>query len=446
MIASHRFNNQWSANLSLNYTHGRGYFEEYVDEWNSNNILFSNDALLSFYGIDPVTIGGETIETSDLIRRRWLNNNFYAANGNVNYKKDRWDVSSGIFYSYYGGDHFGEVIWARFAGDSESGDRYYSGNGDKNEATLFTKASYQLNPKWGFFADLQGRFVNYRTSGLTSDVVPLEERRTYEFFNPKAGISYQLNALHNFYLSYGMAHREPRRSDFEQGVFTPERLTDYELGWRYSSGRVQLNSNLYFMDYRDQLVLTGALDNVGAPIRATSGKSYRLGLELDATIVVSEKWSVRPNVALSENKNVDFITSIDGALVNLGKTNISFSPNVVAGNLLQFEPTQKVQLALLSKYVGAQYMGNIDSETSKLEGYFVNDLNVNYTIDNLPFGSTLVLSALLNNIFDVEYVSNGYFFTYDDDFSNPGTVTTIEGAGYYPQAKFNFLVGASLRF
>ncbi len=445
-IVNHRFDAVWSANLSLNYTHGRGYFEEYVDEWYTNNVLFTSDALLEFYGIEPVVIGGETIETSDLVRRRWLNNNFYAANMHVNYKKDRWDVSSGVYYSYYGGDHFGEVIWARFAGDSEPGDRYYSGNGDKNEATLFTKASFQLNKEWGFFADVQGRFINYKTSGLTSEVVPLNEKRTYEFFNPKAGISYQLNKDHSFYFSYGVAHREPRRSDFEQGVFTAEKLSDFELGWRFLTEGFQLNSNAYFMNYRDQLVLTGALDNVGAPIRATSGKSYRIGLELDASIKLSEKWSVRPNVALSDNKNVDFITSIDGSLTNLGKTNISFSPGIVAGNILEFKPIEHLQMALLSKYVGEQYMGNIDSDTSKLEAYFVNDFNVNYTFDKLPFGGQLVLSALLNNIFNTEYVSNGYFYTYDDDFSNPGTITTIEGAGYYPQAKFNFLVGATLRF
>jgi len=446
LIANHRFNTNWSANLSLNYTHGFGYFEEYVDSWYDNNISFAGDSYLPFYGIDPVMIGGETIEYSDLVRRRWLNNNYYAANAHVNYKDDRWDVSSGVFYSYYGGDHFGEVIWARYAGNSEMGDRYYSGNGDKNEFTLFSKATYRLNDQWSFFGDLQGRFVNYRTSGLSSDVTPLAVKETYEFFNPKAGVSYQLNNAHNFYISYGRASREPRRSDFEEGVFTPEKLDDYELGWRYKSETFQLNSNVYFMDYHDQLVLTGALDDVGAPIRATSGKSYRLGLELEGTLHVMKQLTWRPNVALSDNKNVDFVTSIDGELVNLGKTDISFSPSVIAGSILQYKPMEHFQIALLSKYVGEQFMGNIDSEVSKLDAYLTNDVNLNYTISKLPFGDSLVFSALLNNIFNVEYVSNGYFYTYDDTWTDPNVVTTIEGAGYYPQAKFNFLVGASLNF
>lgn len=446
IIANHRFNNTWSANLSLNYTHGRGYFEEYIDSWYDTNISFAGDSNLSFYGIGPVVIGDEIIENSDLVRRRWLNNNFYAANGHVNYKKDAWEVSSGVFYSYYGGDHFGEVIWARYPGDSELGDRYYSGNGDKNEFTVFSKATFRLNDHWSFFGDLQGRFVNYRISGLTSAVTPLNVKKTYDFFNPKVGVSYRLNEKHGFYLSYGRANREPRRSDFEEGIFTAEKLNDFELGWRMKSNKFQLNSNVYYMGYRDQLVLTGALDDVGAPLRATSGKSYRLGLEIDAYIPLGEQWALRPNIALSDNKNVDFIASLDGELVNLGATHISYSPAIIAGNMLEYQPNKNFKIALLSKYVGEQYMGNIDSEVSKLDAYFINDLNINYTLHELPFGESLTLSALLNNLFNVEYVSNGYFYTYDDTWTDPSSVTTIEGAGYYPQAQFNFLVGASLNF
>lgn len=446
LLVNHRFNNHWSANLSLNYTHGRGYFEEYIDAWYDANISFAGDANLSLYGIGPIIIGGETIETSDLVRRRWLNNNFYAANAHVNYKDSNWDISAGSFYSYYGGDHFGEVLWARYAGESELGDRYYSGNGDKNEFTLFGKATYRLNNQWSFFGDLQGRFVNYRISGLTSDVTPLNVKKTYDFLNPKAGVSFQLNERNGFYFSYGRASREPRRSDFEQGVFTAEKLNDFELGWRVNTGKLQINSNVYYMGYQDQLVLTGALDDVGAPIRATSGKSYRLGLEVDALIPLGKQFIWRPNIALSDNKNIDFIASIDGELQNLGNTHISYSPSIIAGNILEYAPDESFSIALLSKYVGEQYMGNIDSETSLLDAYFVQDININYTFNELPFGDTLTLTGLVNNVFNTEYVSNGYFYTYDDDFTNPGTITTIEGAGYYPQATINFLVGATLNF
>jgi len=289
-------------------------------------------------------------------------------------------------------------------------------------------------------------FINYKTAGETSDRVPVLIDENYSFFNPKAGASFQLNRKNQLYVSYGRAHREPRRSDYEQGITTSEKLDDFELGWRFVSEKIVINSNLFYMDYKDQLVLTGALDDVGAPIRATSGKSYRLGLEVDASIFISPKITVRPNVAFSTNKNVDFITSIDGALVNLGNTNISFSPQIVAGNAFEFQPMNNLQLVLLTKFVGEQYMGNIDSEVSRLDSFFINDFNINYTLENVPFVRAIVFSGLVNNIFNVEYVSNGYYYTFEDDYSNPGTITTIEGAGYYPQATINFLVGATVKF
>lgn len=430
-----RYDANWNSNVSLNYTYGRGYFEQ-----------FKEDADLVFHNIEPVIIGGEVIETSDLIRRRWLNNNFYAVNANVNYLDDRWDVSSGVFYSYYGGDHFGEVIWARFAGNSQIRDRYYSGNGDKNEFTVFSKATVRINDRWSVYGDLQGRFVSYRTSGLTSDKVLLVESEKYQFFNPKTGVTYKLSNKNQLYVSYGRASREPNRSDFEQGIFTSEKLDDFELGWRYNSEKLKINSNLYFMDYTDQLVLTGALDDVGTPIRTSSGNSYRLGLEVDVKITVTDKLFMIPNIALSENKNKNFVTSRDGSIVNLGDTHISFSPSVVAGNIIEFDPIENLQFALLTKYVGMQYMGNIDSEVSKLSGYFINDLSINYTLENVLFVKSVVVSGLVNNLFNVEYVSNGYFFTFDDDFSDPPLVTTIEGAGFYPQAGINFLFGITLNF
>ena len=435
LLWNQRYNNNWSSNLALNYTYGRGYFEQ-----------FKEDADLEFHGIGTLEIGDETVETSDLIRRRWLDNDFYAVNANVSYKESDLEMTAGAFYSHYDGDHFGEVIWARFAGNSQIRDRYYNGNGTKNEFSVFSKASWQFNETWEFFADLQGRFIDYKTTGLTSDKVPLEISETYSFFNPKAGVSFQLNPYNQLYASYGRANREPRRSDFEQGIFTPESLNDFELGWRLNREKTRISTNVYFMDYRDQLVLTGAIDDVGAPIRATSGKSYRLGLEVDAEFILTEKIKLRPNIALSTNKNIDFVNSRDGALVNLGNTNISFSPEIVAANSIEYSPVKNLQLAFLSKYVGEQYMGNTDSEVSKLDAYFINDLNVSYRMENVPLAREIVISGLVNNLFNVEYVANGYYFTYDDDFSNPGTITTIEGAGFYPQATTNFLLGATILF
>ncbi len=435
LIWNERYNNNWSTSATLNYTKGSGFFEEYKE-----------DASLDFHGLLPITIDGETSTESDLVRRRWLENNFYALSANANYKDENWDTTTGVFYSYYQGLHFGEVIWATNFTGPNLGDRYYSGTGDKHELTTFSKASYKINNSWSVFGDLQMRIVNYKTAGLTSDKVNMVVDEQYEFFNPKFGASYSLNQGNQLYVSYGRASREPRRSDFEQGVFTPEILDDYELGWRFTGKNNTLSANLYYMDYKDQLVLTGQLDDSGGFIRETSGNSYRAGLEVEGDFKVLKQLHVRPNIALSSNKNKDYTTSRDGELVNLGTTNISFSPSFIAGNSIDYSPTQNLQIALLSKYVGEQYLGNIDSQTSKLDAYFLNDFSVNYTITKLSFAKSLVLQGLVNNIFDVKYISNGYFYTYDDDFSTPGTVTTIEGAGFYPQAGINFLVGATLTF
>ena len=355
------------------------------------------------------------------------------------------DVSAGAFYSHYDGDHFGEVIWAQYASNSEIRDRYYEGNGTKNEFTVFSKATYYINDQWSAYGDLQGRFINYKTSGVTSDKVPLEVDEDYNFFNPKAGLTYKLSQKNQLYASFGRAHREPNRSDFENGVTKSEKLDDYELGWRFATEKTKVNTNLYFMNYKDQLVLTGAIDDVGAPIRATSGKSYRLGLEIDARFLIFDNFRILPNIAFSSNKNNDFITSIDGELVNLGTTNISFSPSVIAGNKIEYEPINNLQLGLYAKYVGEQYMGNVDSNVSKLEAYFINDFNISYTLNNIPFLREIVLTGLVNNIFNVGYVSNGYYYTYDDTWSVPDVTTTIEGTGYYPQATINFLIGATIK-
>ncbi|WP_026302496.1 TonB-dependent receptor [Psychroflexus tropicus] len=424
----------WSTNLSLNYTYGRGYFEQYEE-----------DADLSFHEIDPVSIGGETIEESDLIRRRWLDNDYYVVNATSSYSDSQVDFTSGLFYSYYTNDHFGEVIWSRFAGNSEIRDNYYFGTGTKQEFTVFSKATIKINDQFSLFGDLQGRFVHYETSGLTSDKVNLLVDEQFNFFNPKAGATFRVNEENQLYASYGRAQREPRRTDFENGITNPEILDDFELGWRLDFGPSSINTNLYAMLYKDQMVLTGALDDVGAPIRETSGESYRLGLEIEADLRLNQLFSLRPNLTLSRNKNVDFRANLNGEVQNLGETNISYSPEIIAANQLIFHPFQDFQVNFISKYVGEQYMGNIDSEVSLLDSFFTNDLNIVYEWNEVPLFKSIVFTGLVNNVFDVEYESNGYFFTFDFE-NEQGQTQTGQGAGFYPQAGINFLVGATLKF
>ncbi len=430
-----RWNNFWSTTIGLNYTYGRGFFEQYRE-----------DDSFDTYGLEPLVVEGDTINSMDLIRRRWLDNDYYVINANATYKKDKLELTSGIFYSLYEGDHFGEIIWAQYAAGSEIRDNYYFSDATKREFTVFSKATYKINNQWQAYGDLQGRFINYQTGGITSDIASIDVDESYSFFNPKAGLSYTLNTANQFYLSYGKAHREPTRNDFEEGINTPEKLDDFELGWRFTSERVNVNTNLFYMDYKDQLVLSGELNDVGAPLRTTSGESYRMGIEVEADIRLTNQLRWMPNVAFSQNKNRNFVASIDGELVNLGTTNISFSPNVVANSMLIYQPFEGFQVGWLSKYVGEQYMGNIDSEASKLDSFFINDLNIVYEIKDIPVFSSILLNGMVNNIFDVKYVSNGYFFTFDDDWTNPGSITTIEGAGYYPQAGIHFLAGVTLKF
>lgn len=431
-----RFDNHWSTTIGLNYTYGRGFFEQYKE-----------DEDFADYDFEPIEIGGETINTTDLIRRRWLDNHFYVLNANANYKQDNLNLIFGGSFSTYDGDHFGEVIWAEFASNSEIRDRYYEGNGKKDDASVFAKSSFKVTDRLNAYADVQLRFVNYRTTGLTSDRVNLRVDENYSFFNPKVGFTYDLNSKNNLYFSYARANREPNRTDFESNPeIKPEQLNDFELGWRHTSNKFRLNTNLYYMHYNEQLVLSGAIDDVGNPIRTNSGESYRLGLEVDAAIQLSNQFAIQPNVTISTNKNKETIVSQDGELVNLGTTNIAFSPEFVAANALVYRPTNNLNISLLSKFVGEQFMGNTDSEVSKLDSYFVNDLNVSYEIIPNSVFDSITISGLINNIFNEKYVSNGYYFTYDDTWTNPGEVMTIEGAGYYPQATTNFLLGLQLRF
>ena len=430
-----KINQNWSTNLGLNYTFGRGYYEQYRED----------DDISTYGGIVESADGSST---TDLIRRRWLDNDFYVINATVNYSESDIDLVFGGSYSNYDGDHFGEVIWARqFASESSIRDQYYFGNGKKTDFSAFAKATYTLNSKIDVYGDLQLRNVGYKTSGLTSDLENMRIDESYSFFNPKVGVSYQLASNSSLYVSYARANREPSRSDFESNPdVRPEQLNDFEMGWRYNKKGVMLNVNSYYMQYNEQLILTGALDDVGAPVRTNSGDSYRVGLEIEAAFSLSDVFIIQPVLTLSSNKNKQTYSQVDGILKDFGTTNISFSPEVVASNAFIYSPLKNFSLSFLTKYVGDQYMGNTDTDTSKLKEYFVNDLNITYEWNPKSVFSTVVVSALVNNIFDKEYVSNGYYYTYDDDWSVPGQLTTIEGAGYYPQATRNFLVGVTLKF
>ena len=435
-----KINQKWSTNLGLNYTYGRGYFEQYRED---DSVETYGDIVSSDIDKNGIELG-----TTDLIRRRWLDNNFYVVNASAKYESKKLNLTFSSSFSNYSGDHFGEIIWARqFGENSKIRDRYYQGNGKKTDFSIFTKASYSINESMELYGDLQLRNIKYKTSGLTSDLVNMILDESYSFFNPKFGFSYTFNPNEMFYFSYSRANREPSRSDYESNPnIKAEQLNDFELGWRYRKDGIKLNLNSYYMLYNEQLVLTGALDDVGTPIRANSGSSYRFGLEADAKIKLSNFFTLNSNFTVSTNKNKQILSSFDGNIFDFGKTNISFSPSFIASNSIIYIPKDNLSIRLLSKYVGMQYMGNTDAINSQLESYFVNDFNISYKINPKRIFKSIVISGLVNNVFDVEYISNGYYYTYDDSWSIPGQIKTLDGAGYYPQATRNFLMGLTLKF
>ena len=411
------FSENLSSNLGLNLTNGRGYYEQY----NENG-------------------------SEDFITRKWLDNQFYVINYTLNYLKNNNNIIFGSTYSEYDGDHFGETIWSQNSGDIEFTDLFYNGNGLKKDFSNFIKSIYQISNDVSIYADLQLRNIDYQTFGSTSNIDQLVVDKKYSFFNPKAGLNYDINQKNKIYFSLSKAHREPTRSDFENNInIQPEELIDYELGWKYNAEKFFFNSNLYYMGYKNQLVLTGALDDVGSPIRENSGKSYRMGIELESVYKATNKLNISANISLSENKNVEYKTNYNGVITDWGDTDISFSPNVISSAGIQFIASQDLTLTLLNKFVGNQYMSNTESNISMLSSYSTTDLNILYTIKNSAYFSEIKVTAMINNIFNKEYVSNGYYYTYDDTWSDPNLITTIEGTGYYPQAKRNFLLGLTFK-
>jgi iron complex outermembrane receptor protein len=429
-----KLNDNWSTTLGLNYTKGSGYFEQFKD------------------GEDAADFNNLIADDSDVIVRRWLDNDFYVVNFNTNYKTDKINFITGISYSNYTGDHFGEVIWGSdLAANVNIRDRYYFSDATKTDFSAFAKVTFDISEKLSGYADLQGRFVGYQTKGITNDIVPIDVDRTFNFFNPKFGLTYNINPENNLYGSLAIANREPNRNDFENGVSTPESLNNIEFGWRINKENIKVNTNIYYMDYTNQLVLTGALDDVGQQIRATSGSSYRFGLEIDADITLSDKFSIKPNAAFSTNKNRDFFITRDGIEEPqaLGNTDLSFSPDVIIGNMFTYMPSENLQISFLSKYVGQQFMSNFSSaisDTDVLDSFFTSDLNIVYEIKTTKIFKSITFTALVNNIFNEEFVNRGYYYTFDDDYSVANQVTTVDGAGYYPQATRNFLVGVTLKF
>ncbi|HET8828864.1 MAG TPA: TonB-dependent receptor [Pelobium sp.] len=443
LLYSKSFSDKLTANAALHYTKGSGYYEEYKEGEDFES-----------YGLDSLFIGTDTVANTDLVRRRWLDNDFYGATYSVRYQPNaKSDFTLGGAYNEYKGDHFGEVIWAKFASQSELGDRYYFDDAFKTDFNIYGKGSYQLD-NISLFADLQYRNIYYEFFGFDRNQNNVTQDASLNFFNPKVGFTYFINQKSNFYASYAIANKEPNRNDYTES--TPqsrpkaERLNNVEVGYRVKNNWLNAGANIYLMNYKNQLVLTGQLNDVGAYVRSNVDKSYRNGIELDASIGISPKLSWAVTSAFSQNKVKNFVEYIDkyvgadydfdGQQINTyNKTDLAFSPNYVGSSTIAYKPINNFEFALLSKYVSKQYLDNTSNDERSLDAFFVNNLRLNYNF-KLKGVKSVELGLLVNNIFNELYESNGYTFSgiYD------GALSTSNY--YYPQAETNFLVSMNLRF
>ncbi len=440
---THRFVPSLIGNTSLHYTHGRGYYEQYRE-----------DDDFASYGLPDFIIDQQVFEQTDLIRQRWLRNDFYGATWSLNYNDlGRLQGVLGGGFNVYDGDHFGEIIWAQLAQNFEKGYRYYDNNARKQDFNSFLKLNYELVPNLYVFGDLQYRNIVYDFVGLgtvNEEVVPLDQRAVFHFWNPKAGFSFDINPSNNVYVFAGISNREPVRDDFTESSADSrpkhETLQNLEIGYRFNQPKVRAVANAYLMNYKNQLVLTGEINDVGAYTRTNIDRSYRAGIELEAAWQPLSWAALEGNVSFSNNKIASFTEFIDlynedwdwvgVAEVTYEGTDIAFSPRVVSAARMVINPVTNATIALHGKYVSDQFIDNSMSQARKLDAYLVNDLRLSYKVKNKLI-SEMEFTLAVNNIFDVDYITNAWI--YKGVVGNSG-LTAIED-GYFPQAGRYFLAG-----
>lgn len=436
---SHKFNPAWNINASAHYTYGRGYYENYKE-----------DEDLEDYQMSPIIIGSESVGSTNLVNRKWLDNDFYGLTFSLNYNENKSDFTFGGAYSVYDGDHFGNVIWAQYYGNTNPNHEWYRSNGLKKDFNMYAKYNYQVADKWNLYADLQYRGINYKIDGIDDDLRNITQKHNFNFFNPKLGIFYQLANNQDLYLSFAVANREPNRTayvDYPAGQNPPvaETLRDWELGYKYSSSRFSFAANYYYMGYKDQLVLTGQINDVGAPIMVNVDKSFRTGLELQLGVQLAKNLQWNGNTTLSINKIKDFTEYVDNwdtwgqETFYLGTTDLAFSPNVIANSNFVFTPAKGFSLSFISQYVGEQFIDNTSNNDRVLDAYFINNLKADYTFETSLF-EEITLHFMANNLFNHTYESNAWVYSY----LSGGERGKIDG--YYPQAGAHFMFGIDFNF
>lgn len=433
-----------SLNTALHYTKGKGYYEEYRE-----------DQELSDYGLPAYNIGNVEISETDMIRQKWMSNDFFGMVYSLKYNKGRIEAVAGGGMNMYLGDHYGNIIWMRNAGTTEKDYRWYLNNSEKGEITIYGKVNYALSERTSFFGDLQYRHVVYNMSGLDDDLKDITQEHSFEFINPKGGLFFRVSSNQSAYISFSVANREPTRTDFKEAsgdneaTPRPETLYDTELGYKIVTGNNTFAVNLYGMFYNDQLVPTGELSNVGYSIMTNVSKSYRVGLEVVAGIKPADFIDWNMNLTLSRNKINGFVEyytdyntedwSSQYLSKDLGDVDIAYSPSVTGASDLSFSIHPKINLHLLTKYVGKQYFDNTMNEDRKIDSYLVNNLRLDYepVIKSLK---GVVLQLQVNNILNERYESNGY----GGNWYENGTEKTW--SYYFPQAGINYMLRIGMKF
>ena len=439
---------RWSLNTNLHATTGKGYYQQYK----------TSDDFVD-YGLKPIVSGNDTINTTDLIRQKWLDNVFYGFTSSLNYHYNKINASLGIAANKYDGDHFGRIKWMQKNNTTAQNFEWYRNYGNKTDFNTFLKVQYGLTEKLSIYTDVQYRQIAYKMEGPDDDLVKLDQTNNYNFVNPKAGVNYVLNNNHKFYATMGIANREPNRSDLKEAtkgggteIPTYETLYDYETGYQLTQSKYAFALNLYYMDYKNQLVNTGKLNSVGYPIMTNVKASYRTGIEMMFGVKPIKNLEWTANLTLSKNiikDYVDYDYHCDTAwnytyeARSLGDVNISYSPNIIGASTISYTFAKYFTVNLISKYVGEQYFDNTMSEDRKLDAYFVNNLRLDF---NKVFKKVPNLSVqfLVNNIFDLDYISNAYGGKwYETDGQKEIEKSWIY---YFPQAGRNYMIKIALNF
>ena len=433
-------------NAALFFVDGKGYYEQ-----------FRQDESLEEYYLPPLITGQDTLLGSDLIRQKWLDNDFYGGVFSLQYNGNRLKMTGGGGFSHYAGDHFGKIIWMRYAGVAEKGHEWYRNDAVKTDANIYLKGQYRLGGRLNLFGDLQYRYVNYRMQGIDDDgyMRDLSQEHTFHFLNPKLGAQMEISSQQQAYASFSIGNREPTRTNFKDATgdarATPsaETLQDLELGYRYSSARMAASANFYYMNYRQQLVPTGELSTDGYPIMTNVEKSYRSGVELSLGLKPLDFVQWNTNLTLSRNKIRDFVESYvdyssstwEGVEMErrLGDTDIAYSPSVIFSSDLGVTLPGDLKLNLISQYVGEQYFTNGMNEDLKMDAWLVNNLRLSRSFGLRGLG-VLGLQLQVNNLFNTLYENNAYGGTWWMDG------TEYYWSAYFPQATTNFMVRVSLRF